>query len=202
MTKRVILVLVITTIALVWWGWGFEARYMRDLREENPAAYEEILREELAELHATIKAAGPSGSRRDMWRAEIRYEKFLRNHPGHPEITTALAALRSAIAEEEAARAVRREAQELAEKLRQIARGQHCLTGGMHFPFLDYIRAQMREPESLEHIKTTMGYIDDNGHHRLVIAYRARNGFGGMNVGEAVARVENATCALTVERVQ
>jgi flagellar biosynthesis GTPase FlhF len=117
-------------------------------------------------------------------------------------------------AEEEARRqreAAQRAAERAAERERQLAEeraarrtGFHCLSSwdGSHRAFRDAVRDQMREPNSFEHIETRVTPVDENGMHTILMQYRARNGFGGMNVGAAFGQYRNDNCnfiILTIE---
>lgn len=77
--------------------------------------------------------------------------------------------------------------------------GFHCLSSwdGSHRGVVDAVKAQLRDPRSFEHISTRISKVE-NGRHSLIMEYRARNGFGGMNVGTAVATVDHYTCTPTV----
>ena len=79
-------------------------------------------------------------------------------------------------------------------------KGFHCLSSwdGSHRGVVDSVKAQLRDPESFEHDETRITPAKD-GQHTLIMKYRARNGFGGMNVTTAMATVDNATCAATVQ---
>jgi hypothetical protein len=82
--------------------------------------------------------------------------------------------------------------------------GFHCLTtwDGSHADFAYDVRSVMREPDSFEHIETRVTPVDDGGEHNIIMQYRARNGFGGMNVGEAIGTFRNSDCASTVISVE
>lgn len=76
--------------------------------------------------------------------------------------------------------------------------GFHCLSGwdGSHPGFVENVKAQLREPSSFEHIETRVT-PNKEGKHAIIMEYRARNGFGGMNVGTAIGAFDNATCQAT-----
>lgn len=76
-------------------------------------------------------------------------------------------------------------------------KGFHCLSAwnGSHLDFVGTVKRAMRDPNSFEHIKTVITPVKD-GKHTVVMDYRARNGFGGMNTGVAVGVVSNADCKL------
>ncbi|RAP39376.1 hypothetical protein BYZ73_20855 [Rhodovulum viride] len=78
-------------------------------------------------------------------------------------------------------------------------KGFHCLSGwdGAHPAFKRIVKNSMRDPDSFEHVETRVGPVT-NGWHTIRMVYRARNGFGGMNVGEAVGRYRNGDCSVEV----
>lgn len=107
----------------------------------------------------------------------------------------------------EAAEAAERAEAEAAAAAKEAAdrkAGFHCLSrwDGSHLDFVEDVRDSLRDPNSFEHVETRVTPVDDEGRHMLVMTYRARNGFGGMNVGRAVAQVDNATCEATILRVE
>lgn len=59
---------------------------------------------------------------------------------------------------------------------------------GSHIQLERWIKKNLKDPDSYDHIETRYG---DKGDHILVSTkYRARNGFGGMTIGQAVAKAE------------
>lgn len=75
------------------------------------------------------------------------------------------------------------------------ANGEHCLSGwdGANRDLVRQVKASMREPDSFEHVETRI-YGNDNGEHGLWMTFRARNGFGGMNVERVYARIDHESC--------
>lgn len=62
------------------------------------------------------------------------------------------------------------------------------------------IKSGLREPDSYEHIGTRLISSDDRGRDEYISSFRARNGFGGMNVELATIIVNRRTCdILTLE---
>jgi hypothetical protein len=59
---------------------------------------------------------------------------------------------------------------------------------------VDEVQESLREPDSFEHIDTRIGPAE-NGSHVLAMRYRARNGFGGMNVSKVYATVRSDDCS-------
>src|SRR3546814_18393357 len=64
------------------------------------------------------------------------------------------------------------------------------------FDILWEVKQSLREPDSFEHIRSSATAVDENGVQRILIEFRARNGFGGMNIGKAVANVQFQGCKL------
>jgi len=89
------------------------------------------------------------------------------------------------------------QAAEDAEKREQ---GFHCLSSwdGSHRALVAEIKSQLRDPDSFKHVDTRITPKDDAGNHTLIMEYRAKNGFGGMNVGQALATVRNADCSFRI----
>lgn len=78
--------------------------------------------------------------------------------------------------------------------------GLHCLSkwNGAHRGVVDKLKGTLREPDSFEHIETRITPVNDKGFHGLMMRYRARNGFGGMNVGSLLASVKNSDCSFEI----
>lgn len=89
---------------------------------------------------------------------------------------------------------------ELAEAAETKRKGFHCLSAwdGSHANFKREVKSMMREPDSFEHISTRVTPVSDAGTHTVLMEYRARNGFGGMNVGTARGVYKNLDCSHTV----
>lgn len=83
------------------------------------------------------------------------------------------------------------------------SKGFHCLSGwdGSHRGFVDAVKRQLRDPESFEHDETRVTPVVD-GQHTILMTFRSRNGFGGMNVGTAIGTYSNATCQATVVGIE
>jgi len=77
--------------------------------------------------------------------------------------------------------------------------GFHCLSGwdGSNASLVAQIKDQLRDPGSFEHDETRITPEDD-GKHMVMMRYRARNGFGGMNVATAMATVDHRSCNATI----
>ncbi|WP_420023721.1 hypothetical protein ACN9JG_06070 [Cereibacter azotoformans] len=118
-----------------------------------------------------------------------------------------LAAQRERDAAEEAARKKAEDEAKAAEAKKAEERrfGFHCLSGwdGSHLEFARTVKAQLRDPDSFEHVETQVVEVDDAGRNRVIMTFRARNGFGGMNVERALGSFSNATCgAVRVELIE
>ena len=77
--------------------------------------------------------------------------------------------------------------------------GQKCLSSwdGTHRGVVTALKDGLREPSSFEHVETRITRADRKGNHKLFMRYRARNGFGGMNIGMVVATIRDSDCAAT-----
>ena len=89
--------------------------------------------------------------------------------------------------------------QEDAEKRRK---GFHCLSGwdGSHRDFVQRVSEGLREPDSFEHVETRITPVVD-GNHNLFMKFRAKNGFGGTNLGTATATIHQLDCSLVTWKV-
>lgn len=107
-------------------------------------------------------------------------------------------------AEEAAAVEAERHAREQQEREDERRRGFHCLSAwdGSHRDFRHAVRDRMREPDSFEHIETRVAPVDEDGMHTIIMQYRARNGFGGMNVGTALGQYRNSDCSFTILSIE
>ncbi|MEQ8902969.1 MAG: hypothetical protein RID11_12890 [Roseovarius sp.] len=102
--------------------------------------------------------------------------------------------------EEAAARSQVEQAQtELAqaEEAEKKRKGFHCLSAwdGSHANFKRDIEDRMRDPGSFEHISTSVTPVSSSGTHKVFMEYRAKNGFGGMNIGTAMGTFRNSDCS-------
>ncbi|WP_156437645.1 MULTISPECIES: hypothetical protein [unclassified Sphingomonas] len=84
-----------------------------------------------------------------------------------------------------------------AEKRRQ---GFHCLSSwdGSNRSLVDQVKEGLRDPNSFEHDETRIAPVTATGNHPIAMKYRARNGFGGMNVEEVVGAVDPTDCSATI----
>lgn len=86
-----------------------------------------------------------------------------------------------------------------AESAEDKRKGFHCLSewDGSHREFKASVISQLRDPDSFEHDATRVTPVKD-GQHTIVMEFRSRNGFGGMNRSTAIGTFSNATCDATV----
>jgi hypothetical protein len=94
--------------------------------------------------------------------------------------------------------AARVAATEAAEEAVDREKGFHCLSGwdGSSRELVAMVKDRLRDPDSFEHDETRVA-PNVGGQHVIIMRYRARNGFGGMNVSYAKAAMSNATCSIT-----
>jgi hypothetical protein len=83
-------------------------------------------------------------------------------------------------------------------------KGFHCLSGwdGSHSDFIRKVKDRLREPASFEHMETKVTPLSAAGTHTISMKYRAKNGFGGMNVETAYGNYVHQGCQSTVLLVQ
>ncbi len=86
------------------------------------------------------------------------------------------------------------------EKAEERRKGFHCLSSldGNHRDVAQRVKDRLKDPDSFEVIETRIAPVDANGNHSLIMEYRARNSFGGMTIGTAMASVENDGCDATI----
>lgn len=76
-----------------------------------------------------------------------------------------------------------------------------CLDSRYMFDILWEVKQSLREPDSFDHIRSSATGVDENGVQQILIEFRARNGFGGVNIGKAVADVQFQGCKLVSWRL-
>lgn len=89
-------------------------------------------------------------------------------------------------------------AAESAQKAEDKRKGFHCLSAwdGSDRQLVDAVKESLRDPSSFEHDETRIAPVNAQGEHFVVMTFRAKNGFGGMNVGSATGMVRQSDCAL------
>lgn len=94
----------------------------------------------------------------------------------------------------------REEAARIAEVTENRRKGFHCLStwNGSHRGVVNWLKDNLRDPDSYEHIETRITPVNTAGEHTLIMQYRARNGFGGMTVETLTATVQNSNCNATI----
>lgn len=79
-------------------------------------------------------------------------------------------------------------------------KGFHCLSAwdGSHAGLVRMVEAGLRDPDSFEHVDTMITPVNaDTGKHGVSMTFRARNGFGGLNVGRAIGEVDPESCLVS-----
>lgn len=66
---------------------------------------------------------------------------------------------------------------------------------------VDLVKARLRDPESFEHIDTRL-YPPSHGLSTLVMKFRSRNGFGGMEEGVATGTLNPNNCDVTLTKLR
>ncbi len=102
--------------------------------------------------------------------------------------------------DDRAAAAAAKIAAEETAKAEERRKGFHCLSGwdGSHAELARSVKGALRDPASFEHVETRISPADAAGLHSLIMTYRARNGFGGMNIERAAARVRSDDCSVEI----
>lgn len=63
------------------------------------------------------------------------------------------------------------------------------------------MKSALRAPGSFEHVDTVTFPVSA-GRNKIIMTYRAQNGFGGTNVERAVGSFDNTTCDARVEMIE
>ena len=94
-----------------------------------------------------------------------------------------------------------REKKETAQTAEDRRKGFHCLSGwdGSHSDMVTQVKRILRDPSSFEHAETRITPANAQGKHQIAMTYRARNGFGGMNVDVARGEVDQTNCSVSIE---
>lgn len=85
---------------------------------------------------------------------------------------------------------------EIAAKEKELLYGQNCMSpwNGSHPAFVDIVKKQLNDPRSFEHIETTSWPRNDKGRSKIVMTFRAKNGFGGVITAKAVGTINGDDC--------
>jgi hypothetical protein len=89
-------------------------------------------------------------------------------------------------------------AAESAKKAEDRRKGFHCLSAwdGSDRALVDAVKESLRDPSSFEHDETRITPVSPQGQHFLTMTFRAKNGFGGTNVGVATGIIRQSDCSL------
>lgn len=131
---------------------------------------------------------------------QAEYEAWAKEHPEEAAKLEAQKAAEKAERERKRAEEKAREEEQHARAEQENRRkGFHCLSAwdGSHRGVKEYVENRLRDPDSFEHLETRITPVK-NGKHTLFMTYRARNGFGGMNVEKVVAEIDSSTCGATI----
>ncbi len=195
--KRLFWVLAATIVAALFIGSGIYGDYrLRNLKEIDPAAYQNRINALEAQVAKVLASE---------FDENIRLYKELQNlNPENNRYAEKISYYReqkTAAAKAAKAKKVAAEAAAAAEKKRN---GFHCLSSwdGSHREVQTYVEKRMREPDSIEHIETRITPVNETGKHTLIMRYRAKNGFGGMSGGVAIATINNADCSAAVVSIE
>ena len=63
------------------------------------------------------------------------------------------------------------------------------------------VKQNLRDPESFQLIRTIAKPVGDDGVQHIWMSFRARNGFGGVNVSAATGTVDHPSCTLLNWRI-
>ena len=85
------------------------------------------------------------------------------------------------------------------EKSENRRKGFHCLSGwdGSHRQVTQWLKKNLKDPKSYEHIETRVLPVNDKGLHFAFVQYRAKNSFGGYVIGNVSATYKNSDCSVT-----
>ncbi|ESY70019.1 hypothetical protein X742_05780 [Mesorhizobium sp. LNHC232B00] len=77
--------------------------------------------------------------------------------------------------------------------------GSQCFSAwdGSSRELVRLVTERLRDPESFQHSETKTSEPDKSGHRTVLMEYRAKNGFGGYNVGYATGSLNISDCAIT-----
>jgi hypothetical protein len=67
---------------------------------------------------------------------------------------------------------------------------------GTYSALINAVKENLRDPGSFEHVETRISEIGEDGRQEVIMRYRAKNGFGGMNVQYAKGVLFSLNCAL------
>lgn len=101
---------------------------------------------------------------------------------------------------EEKQRKAAAEAQEIQKAEDHKRKGFHCLSGwdGSNSDVVRYVKQNLKDPSSFEHVATRITPMDESGAHKLLMTYRAKNSFGALVANSVDASVRNSNCSATI----
>ena len=178
-------------IALVLWA-NNESNRLANLKTENPEEFQRLVTELEAKV-AKVPASDPDENIR-------LYKELARIDPQNQRYAAKIETYQQKKKSAEAVKVAADRLAKIAAEAERKRKGFHCLSSwnGAHTGVKDYVEKNMRDPDSFEHIETRITPVDKNGEHTLVMKYRAKNGFGGMATGVALAKVASAGCYATI----
>lgn len=185
----------------------YDDYFTRNMKEVDPTAYETKIRE-LETKVAKVPASNFGENIRlykkllDLNPESKKYSDKLRFYENRKRAADKAAV--AAKARKEAAKSVAETAEKAAAVAEKKRKGFHCLSGwdGSHRGVKKYVEKRMRDPDSFEHIETRIAPVSERGDHTLIMKYRSRNGFGGMTVGMATAKIQNDDCSASILTVE
>jgi hypothetical protein len=75
----------------------------------------------------------------------------------------------------------------------------HCASSSWDGSVRDVVNAvknNLRDPSSFEHIETKISPVLSDDKQIVTMKYRAKNGFGGMNVESVVVLIKHSNCSV------
>lgn len=144
---------------------------LNDIRENKlPAAVAAAMEAELQQRRTAEEESAQKKAAREAEREKRKAERLAKR------------------AEENAAQA--------AAELENKRKGFHCLSSwsGTHRDVVRMVERQLNDPDSFKHDETLVAPVE-NGRHGFVMRYRAKNGFGGVVVGNATGSYGHTDCS-------
>jgi len=184
----------------------YDGYQIQDLKENNPEEYQKLiekLKAEVAkvpvedynkniELYKDLNDLDPEN--------ELYISKIYFYEKKSEEAFSLSIKAKKKLEEQEKLAKIKVEAIAEAEKRRK---GHHCLSSwdGSHRSVKRYVESNLKDPDSFEHIATSITPVNERGTHTLSMRYRAKNGFGGVTTGLAIATIQNSGCLATITSI-
>jgi hypothetical protein len=208
--KLVIGSIILLAILLLVGKSKYDDYYSRNLKTIDPVAFQNTVKEleakasripasefdENIRLYIKLQNLNPDNKR---YAEKIEFYTNKKKDAAFAlEKKAALARQKEARAKQEKEEAERK-AKVAAEEIRK-RKGFHCLSSwdGSHRSVNKYVEKNLRDPDSFDHIETRITPVDKNGEHKLIMSYRAKNGFGGLTTGITVATIQNSDCSAVI----